>query len=241
LFIEDEQALVRALKSFFRRQPRYELEFAADGNEALRMLNSGAYAVVIIDWNLPKPGPSGLELCHVLRAQEKSSRVGILFATGRDTLDDKLRAFEAGADDYIVKPFDARELMARLDALAVRSTPPPPAVIDNDPAAQHLVHGPITIDLTTQIVVASLQEVALPKQQFLILVHLVRNLGRPVSEEELRENVLRTSSANRSSTIRNLVGELRQRLGPAGKLIRSVRGAGYCIDCIDAPEDVRKK
>jgi len=131
LFIEDDLALVGALKSFFGRQPQYDVEFAATGNEALRMLNGAPYAVVVIDWNLPDTGPNGLEICRILRRRLGSNRPGIIFVTGRDNIDDKLRAFEAGADDYVVKPFDARELTARLDSLSLRSTPRPPAAVES--------------------------------------------------------------------------------------------------------------
>jgi DNA-binding response OmpR family regulator len=236
LFVEDDPLLVRALKTFFRRQPQYDVGFATTGEEALRMFDAAPYALVVIDWNLPEAGPSGLEICRIIRHRPTSNRPGIIFVTGRDSIDDKLRAFEAGADDYLVKPFDARELTARLESLSRRSTPAPPAVTMDD--GTHLVFGPIAIDLTTQIVLVGSREILLPKQQLLILVHLVRRAGQVASERELRENVLRTSATHRSSSVRNLMRELRRQLGVAGELVQSVYGIGYRIA---DPQKVRKK
>ncbi|MGH8749751.1 MAG: response regulator transcription factor [Burkholderiales bacterium] len=120
--MEDEELLARGMQSLLRDSGDYVVDVARDGCEAQRMLDRERYTIVILDWNLPCEGPSGLELCSALRA--RSSRVGILFVTARQSVRDRIPAFNAGADDYLVKPFEAAELLARVNALARRSEPP---------------------------------------------------------------------------------------------------------------------
>jgi DNA-binding response OmpR family regulator len=219
LVVEDDKALVRALLAFFRRKQNYEVQIARDGFEALRMIDQGSYSVVVVDWNLPPPGPDGLELCRLLRARSK--RVGILFCTGRNARGEKLEAFAAGADDYLTKPFDPAEFLARVDALGRRSSVPP------FEQGAHLEYEIVSADLATQTMsIEGEARVHLPAQQFLLLVHFLRNTGRASNAAELRR-VLETASEPEGSTIRTLVGQLRMRLGKGGALLQTVRGIGY--------------
>lgn len=243
LLVEDNAVLASLVASSLERQG-WHVTIAQNGLDALRAFDAGTFDVVVIDWVLPPPGPCGLELCERLR--QRSATVGLLFATAREALGDRLQAFKAGADDYIVKPFDSQELLARVAAVARRScgstrcAPPIGAGgIDSVSATEGtdettLRCGSILVDVGTLRVTVSGQEVELSLRQLLILLYLLRRQGQLVPEAELREQVLRTASITQTSTLRNHIHQLRQRLGAAGALLYSVHGRGYGIGLQEA-------
>ena len=116
LVVDDEDELTAPLAQVLRREG-YQVEVSRDGCQGLALAQSQAYHLLILDWMLP--GVSGLEICQGLRNQGKSTPV--LFLTAKDTLDDRVQGLDAGADDYLVKPFEMRELLARVRALLRRS------------------------------------------------------------------------------------------------------------------------
>jgi len=238
LLVEDNALLASLVASSFGRQG-WQVTVARDGRDALRCFEAGAFDVVVIDWVLPSPGPCGLELCEQIR--QRSSTVGLLFATARATLGDRLLAFKAGADDYLVKPFDSQELLARVSAVArrsARSIPSSPplrklemGLADERPCSDEtcLRCESILVDMATLRVTVANDEVELSLRQLLILIYLMRRQGRLIPEAELREQVLRSSSMTQTSTLRNHIHQLRQRLVSGGALLYSVHGRGYGI------------
>ena len=122
LLVEDERTCSHALASFLRKAMAWEVDIAENGTDALRVFRSEVYQVAVVDWGLPPPGPCGIEVCRALRAQ---SSLGIMMITGRAALPDVLLGFDAGADDYLVKPFEPSEFVARAKALGRRSSAPP--------------------------------------------------------------------------------------------------------------------
>lgn len=236
LLVEDNALLASLVASSFGREG-WQVTVAQDGLDALRHFEAEAFDVVVIDWLLPPPGPCGLELCERIRKQ--SPAVGLLFATAKETLGDRLLAFKAGADDYLVKPFDSQELLARVSAVARRSArgipssrplpKPEVATCESRTDETCLRCGSIFVDMATLRVTVMNEEVELSLRQLLILIYLMRRQGQLVPESELREQVLRSSSLTQTSTLRNHIHQLRQRLGAAGGLLYSVHGRGYGI------------
>jgi DNA-binding response OmpR family regulator len=241
LLLVEGDCLVASLLASSLELQHWKVTIAHDGRDALRCLESAPYKIVVMDWTLPAPGPSGLELCQRIRRQ--SSRVGIVFATAREALQDRLLAFKAGADDYLIKPFQGEELAARVSAVYRRAERQfARSYFPQSHAARFATSSEcwlaeehrlrcesIVVDLATLRVTVEGREIDLPLRQLLILMYLLRRRGSFVSEVELRERVLRTSSSASNSTVRNHIHQLRDRLGPAGSLIFSAHGRGYGI------------
>lgn len=188
--------------------------------------------MIIIDRNVLEHDIAGLELSRLLR---RIPATVVPICVGGQEAKDVLLVLEAHDDEHVGKHFDLRELTARLSAL-VSSLPERRAPVDrrmglpptSGPKSK-LVAGPIAVDLTKQAVLVHGKRVEVTKTQFLLLVYLVQRIGRFVSQQELREHVLRTTALADSSGIRNHVCKLKNRLGSAGVLIQSERGAGYRI------------
>ena len=123
LLVDDEVELTDPLSRLLRRQS-YDVDVAADGEAGLKMATDGHYDLLILDWMLP--GKSGLEICREVRSQGQTTPV--LFLTAKDTVDDRVDGLDAGADDYLVKPFELRELLARVRALLRRPSVRPPEI-----------------------------------------------------------------------------------------------------------------
>lgn len=234
LLVEDEPATARALMSFLHRCTPWKVRHVVDSLAALSSYDTAVFSVALVDWNLPTPGPDGLQLCRILR--QRSLSLGIILVTGRDEAGDRLVAIEAGVDDHLIKPFNPLELVMKVRSVgrraialdsAERLSRVPTATAD---APACLSYGPITVDLAKQLVtVASGEPIDLPRAQFRILVALVGAPNRIVTHDQLRHVALRAHGLVDSSTIRNHVHELRSHLGEAGALIRSARGAGYVL------------
>ncbi len=170
-----------------------------------------------MDWNLGEDGPTGLELCSRIRAL--SSSVWILFLTVRDSEDDKLRGFEARADDYLSKDASPRELVARLESLERRI----------GLGEYRLRSGRLTVDLAEERAWVDAEEIPVTPHQLRLLVLLIRNVGNAVSSNQIRTDILRTTASAPSSSVRDLVCELRARLGTARDIIQTVPGVGYSL------------
>lgn len=229
LIVEDDAIVEGAEVKFMRQATTWQIQVARNGTEAREKLEAADYAAVVIDWTLPPSCPSGLELCRWCRAQ--SGAVGILFASARQTLVDRLAAFEAGADDYLVKPFAPAELLARIKSVARRA-----AVRDTE----RLVFETISLDPVGLIATIDGRGIVLPMQEYRLLSYFMRNVGRAVGDDELRQRALFTVSEPEGSTVRTLVNRLRKRLGHAGNLIETVRGVGRGLGIRDA-SNVDKK
>ena len=223
LVVEDDRRLARALLRGLR-EAGLRADAAGTGDEALSMVGSVAYNVVVLDVMLPG-GQDGFQVCTELRARGLETRV--LMLTARDAVDDRVRGLEAGADDYLVKPFAFRELVARIRALARRHQPRPPAVLEA---------GAVRLDSNASSVTVGGQRLAVTPKEFAILELLMQNAGRLLARGQIEEQVWNTDLHSESNLLEVYIARLRRKLaaGGASDLITTIRGAGYRLEA-DCP------
>ncbi|MGE3344109.1 MAG: response regulator transcription factor [Vicinamibacterales bacterium] len=214
LIAEDEPDLARVLQRTCEDEG-WHAETASDGGTALAMAHSGAYDLLILDLMLPVL--DGWQVLARLRAQGQA--VPVLVLTARDAIPDRVRGLDAGADDYLTKPFDRDELLARIRALIRRSQ-------GHD--GQRLRIGPLVIDMTARRVRGSDGEIDLTAREYDILALLARRRGHIVSRVDIATAVYDTDTEVVSNAIDVHVASLRRKLG-AG-LIHTRRGLGYLLD-----------
>lgn len=215
LVVEDEPALQQQLRRELEAQG-YTVDATGEGKEALYFASDYSFDAAVIDLGLP--GISGLEV--ITRLRSKGSRLPILILTARDRWQDKVQGLEAGADDYLTKPFQLEELLARLKALLRRAAG----------AAQDLLQcGPVALNLSAQEVSVEGKEVELTSFEYRLLEHLARNRGRVLSKDELAAHLYPHDQERDSNVIEVLVGRLRRKLDPDGRLqpLETLRGRGY--------------
>jgi two-component system, OmpR family, response regulator len=216
LLIEDDTRL-SALVADRLRGEGHTAETAADGDEGLRLASSGRFDLAVVDVMLP--GMDGLHVASTLR--ERGISTPILMLTARDTVDDRVAGLRAGADDYLVKPFAFKELVARIDALARRAPRPDDdatLTVDGvrlEPRARRVTVDGAVIDLTAK--------------EFDLLACLMEHRGRVLSRVELKELVWDFSFDAQTKVVDLYVHYLRRKLGPAGDIIETVRGVGYVV------------
>lgn len=215
LVIEDEEALRHSLASQLKREG-HQVDGSGDGKEGLYLAGEYPYDVAIVDLGLP--GLSGIEVIRKLRL--RGSRLPILVLTARGRWQDKVEGLEAGADDYLVKPFQMEELLARLKALARRAA---------GASSSGLNFGPIALDLSAQKVRLSGREVELTPFEYRLLEYLVTHRPKVVSKNELADYLYPHDEERDSNVLEVLVGRLRRKLDPEGTLnpIETLRGRGY--------------
>src|SRR5262245_3241225 len=217
LVVEDDPKLGRLLTRLLQ-DDRPVVELAADGTTGLeRARDAPGIDAVILDIGLPDI--SGLEVARSLRAE--GSRVGILMLTARDTVGDRVAGLDAGADDYLVKPFAYEELAARLRALGRRSGNA------KRRASPRLVAGPIVLDEAARSVTVDGQTVDLSPREFSLLECLLRHVGQTLSRDQLLDQAWPFNVAVTPNAVDAYVHYLRTKLGPAGSWIETVRGVGY--------------
>jgi two-component system response regulator PhoP len=215
LVVEDEAALRDMLKTRLT-ESGFTVDVAADGEEALFAGLEYPLDVAIIDLGLPKV--AGLEVIRRLRAARKS--YPILILTARDNWQDKVEGLQAGADDYVAKPFHFEEVLARVQALLRRA---------GGWASPELTCGPITLDTRAQTVKVSGAAVELTTFEYRILEHLMLRAGEVISKTELTERLYDEDFERDSNVIEVLIGRLRRKLDPQDQLkpIETLRGRGY--------------
>jgi len=215
LLIEDNAAL-RANVTEQLEHAGHEVDVAVDGRSGLLLALAGNHDVLVLDLGLPRL--DGLELCRRLRAQRGSGPL-VLMLTARDTLDDKIEGFAAGADDYLVKPFEAAELLVRLQALARRST---------RPESETLVVDDLRYDLGSLHVERAGRLLTLNRVGLRILRELMGASPRVVTREQL-ERALWDGFSPESSVLRTHIYALRKAIDVEGlaPLLHTVRGIGY--------------
>jgi two-component system, OmpR family, response regulator len=223
LLVEDDAKLVRALERGLGREG-YAIDVARDGHEALQQAGAQEYDAIVLDVMLP--GPDGFAVCETLRQQ--GSHAPVLMLTARADVHDRIRGLNGGADDYLVKPFDFGELVARLRALT-RRTPAAPA--PGETGAVTSV-GDLQIDAERFVVTRAGSSVELSARELAVLQCLARHPGRVVSRSELLEEVWGADFEQSSNLVDVYVGYLRKKLErPTGRrLIRTVRGAGFLLE-----------
>lgn len=218
LIAEDDAKLAAALARGLRGEG-YAVDVAADGDEALFQARVYDYDAVVLDVMLP--GRDGIAVCRALREERRWSPV--LMLTARDGVDDRIRGLDVGADDYLVKPFDFGELVARLRALLRRGAPERPAVIEV---------GDLCVDPAARTVTRAGRLIRVTAREFAVLEFLARRAGDVVSRTELLDHVWDQNYEGSGNVVDVYVGYLRRKLEePFGRaLIRTVRGSGYTID-----------
>ncbi len=220
LIVDDERDLAR-LVDFNLRQAGLETSLAHNADEALTALQQRPPDLVLLDLMLPDM--SGTELCRRIKAQPKTAQVPVIMLTAKSEEPDRVTGFEAGADDYVVKPFSVRELVLRVKAVLRRAQAPEPS----GPVAPQVELGPIRLDLGSHRCFISGSEVALTVLEFKLLHHLMTRVGRVQTRDQLLADVWGVTSPLETRTIDTHVMRLREKLGPARQLLETVRGVGY--------------
>jgi two-component system OmpR family response regulator len=218
LVVEDDRKLVRALARGLEREG-YAVDAAYTGEEALARASACDYDAVVLDVMLP--GVDGFSVCEELRRRPRW--VPVLMLTARADVADRIRGLDAGADDYLVKPFDFGELVARVRALLRRGAPERPAVV---------VAGDLAVDPASRSVTRAGRRVELSAREFAVLELLARRAGQVVSRTELLEEIWHDDHDGSPNIVDVYVGYLRKKLeGPTGpRLIRTVRGVGFRLE-----------
>jgi len=217
LVVEDDAQVASFIRRGLREQ-QYTVDLASDGEEALYLAGVGEYDAIVLDWRLPKR--NGLEVLQALRADR--STVPILMLTARDDLQDKVSGFDAGADDYLTKPFSFEELLARLRALLRRR---------GDLMPTNLQVADLELDCLRHRASRAGQKIELTNREYALLEYLMRNTGRVVTRTLLAEHVWEHDFDPLSNVIDVHIARLRRKIdqGFTPKLLQTIRGSGYIL------------
>lgn len=220
LLVEDEPSISGFIKKGLEENG-CEVTQAFDGNMGRRLAGRGAYDVIILDLILP--GINGLELCRNLR-EELGLRTPVLMLTALNETDDIVTGLEAGADDYLGKPFKFKELLARVKALSRRSA-------GRERSSRQLAIADLVIDLDRKTVVRAGREIQLTPKEFFLLEYLVRNKHRVVSRANILENVWNVQFDMGTNVVDVYMNYLRKKIDKPfdRKLIHTVVGMGYMV------------
>lgn len=218
LIVEDDRRLAATLKRGLE-EAGFAADLVYDGDEAVAGALATAYDVIVLDVMLPSL--DGFGVCRRLR--DRRVRSPVLMLTARDAVDDRVRGLEAGADDYMVKPFALRELVARLRALTRRHLPDRGAVLNG---------GPIALDTAAHVFRVGDAEVDLTAKEFAVLEFLLVNQGRLVTRAQILESVWDYDFEGGRNLIEVYIARLRRKIAAAGggDPIVTLRGAGYRYD-----------
>ncbi|MFE2753133.1 response regulator [Actinosynnema sp. NPDC059335] len=218
LIVEDEESFSDPL-AFLLRKEGFTAALAANGQEALEEFDRNGADIVLLDLMLP--GMSGTDVCKQLRAR---SAVPVIMVTARDSEIDKVVGLELGADDYVTKPYSARELIARIRAVLRRGGE------SEELLPQVLEAGPVRMDVERHVVTVDGAEVSLPLKEFDLLEYLLRNVGRVLTRGQLIDRVWGADYVGDTKTLDVHVKRLRSKIEPdpaAPRHLVTVRGLGY--------------
>jgi DNA-binding response OmpR family regulator len=224
LLVEDDSRIARFVARGLQEQS-YAVDVAGNGEDALYQVEINDYDVVILDVMIP--GKDGFETCRRIRGLGK--RMPILMLTARDAVDDRITGLDAGADDYLVKPFEFGELLARLRALLRRPRDWKPA---------RILLGDLELDTGSQTVRRGSRSIPLTAKEYALLEYLGRNANRVVGRSEIAEHVWDESFDPFSNLIEVYVNRLRRKLGEkdGAALLQTRRGSGYIL-CVPSETD----
>jgi two-component system, OmpR family, response regulator PhoP len=223
LIVEDEQKLRGQLAKHLQRLS-FETQESGEGDEALYLATDYPFDAMILDLGLP--GLSGIEV--IKRLRKHGSRLPILVLTARGRWQEKVEGLEAGADDYLTKPFEIEELVARLRALLRRAL---------GAQADVVRAGPLRLDLAARQVLVAERQIELTAYEYRLLEYLIMHRDRVVSKSELADSLYAHDDDRDSNVVEVLVGRLRRKLDPDGTLspIETRRGQGYRFTLPDDP------
>ena len=217
LVVEDNAEVARQLKDTLERE-LFVVDLAGDGEKGWFMGDTEAYDAVILDLGLPKL--DGLTVLQ--RWRQGGNHVPVLILTSRDTWREKVAGLRAGADDYLAKPFEMEELLARVEALLRRAT---------GHSSPILKSGPVELDTSSARVTMNGNHVNLTAQEYRALQYMMQNEGKVVSKAELSEHIYEQVIERDSNVIEVLINHLRNKLAP--ELIKTRRGLGYQLVALD--------
>jgi two-component system response regulator MprA len=217
LVVDDEPSVRDALDRALRMDG-YKVQTASDGRDALEQLAEQAPDAVVLDLLMPEL--DGLEVCRRLRAA--GDRIPVLMLTARDAIPDRVKGLDAGADDYLVKPFALEELTARLRALLRRS---------GGPTEERLRHADLMLDPAEHTVRRGVRDIELTRTEFLLLELLLRHPRQVLTRSQIFEQVWGYDFGTNSNSLEVYVGYLRRKLEAGGepRLVHTVRGVGYVL------------
>jgi two-component system response regulator MprA len=216
LIIEDDEAILKVLRRVLSYEG-YQVDTALDGQSGLNMVREIVPDVIILDWMLP--GMDGLEVCRRLRA---ASNMPILMLTAKDTIQDRVQGLDAGADDYLVKPFELDELLARIRALLRRT---------QTERAQVLTFADLVLDISTRQASRKGRIISLTAKEYELLELFMRHPRQVLTREMIFDRVWGYDFGGESNVLDVYIRYLRQKLEEAGeaRLLHTARGVGYVL------------
>lgn len=215
MIVEDDARLARGMETSLTASG-FVVDVLTCGEDAIDIAGTEPYSVIVLDLGLPDM--DGLKVLQQLRSRRVTTPILIL--TARDTLDDRIEGLDRGADDYMPKPFDPRELEARMRAIARRSQRIPDAIMKC---------GSLTFDPASRTAFLDEEAVGLRRREIAVLEALMRRQGRVVAKDQLAAEVFNFNDAVAPNALEVYVGRLRRKLTPGGPAIRTVRGLGYMM------------
>ena len=218
LVVEDEKDLNKIITKYLKKS-NYNVDSAYDGEEALDYINVGEYDVIILDIMMPKM--NGYDF--IKRIRRDKNNVAVLMLTAKDSLEDKVKGLDLGADDYLVKPFEFDELLARIRAMLRRNY--------RESATNILVIGDVELDTVKKSVTKNGSIIELTAKEYEVLEYLLRNKNHILSREQIREHVWDFDYEGESNIIDVLIKNIRQKIddNKEESIIQTKRGAGYVI------------
>ena len=217
LIIEDDADIAESLQYNFTREG-FRPVIAESGEKGLRLALDEKHPPSLIILDLMLPGMSGMELCRRLRREPLTEKTPIIMLTAKAAETDKIAGLDTGADDYIVKPFSVKEVVARVRAVLRR--------VEKD-ALLNYKDDKMTIDFADMRVTCNDENVKLTRKEFALLTHLIKNAGRVATRQNLLDNVWGYSYFGDTRTLDVHIRRLRQKLGDCGNCIETVVGVGY--------------
>ncbi len=222
LLVEDDELLGDGIRTGLKHYG-HTIDWVKDGKSANDVLSTSYenFDIIVLDLGLPKL--SGLDVLRRLR--ERNSSTPVIILTARETIEDRIKGLDAGADDYIAKPFDLDELCARMRALQRRS---------KSRAKPLITYGEISLDPASHVVTLNDEPIMISRREFSLLQKLLENSGRVISREQLNQTLYGWGENIDSNALEVHIHNLRKRFGT--KLIRTIRGVGYMVEKTEAKE-----
>ena len=222
ILVVDDEPDVTELLSYKLRREGFQVEAINDPLQIMGKAREFSPDLFILDINMPDL--DGLKICRMVRADAKLSNLPIIFLTARGEIEDRIKGLESGADDYIGKPFDTKELILRIRLIFRRMGR------DGEDASRRLETGDVVLDEEMHTVFVARRPIDLTATEFKLLKLLMERKGRVQSRENLLVNVWNYDTDTETRTIDTHIRRLREKLGPRAALIETVRGVGYRIN-----------